>query len=106
MDPDLYLVAFLIQPWGAFGYRGSLYDAQTCFSFLYHTMLEQLKQLKMVWHCADAFNKWEAGQRLAKKLLVKLYEAATSGKARPLILFIRSPTEHAALLLYNFFPLP
>ena len=32
---------------------------------------------------ADAFNKWEAGQRLAKKLLVKLYEAATSStKAR------------------------
>ncbi len=27
---------------------------------------------------ADAFNKWEAGQRLAKKLLVKLYQAATS----------------------------
>jgi len=34
--------------------------------------------------CADAFNKWEAGQRLAKKLLVKLYQAATtSDKARP-----------------------
>lgn len=27
---------------------------------------------------ADAFNKWEAGQRLAKKLLVKLYQAATT----------------------------
>lgn len=25
---------------------------------------------------ADAFNKWEAGQRLAKKLLVRLYSAA------------------------------
>ena len=34
--------------------------------------------------CADAFNKWEAGQRLAKKLLVKLYQAATaSNKACP-----------------------
>lgn len=27
---------------------------------------------------ADAFNKWEAGQRLAKKLLIKLYNAAKS----------------------------
>ena len=25
---------------------------------------------------ADEFNRWEAGQRLAKKLLVKLYENA------------------------------
>ena len=25
---------------------------------------------------ADPFNRWEAGQRLGKKLLVKLYEAA------------------------------
>lgn len=29
-------------------------------------------------HDTDAFNKWEAGQRLAKKLLVKLYQAATT----------------------------
>ncbi|KAL3133720.1 hypothetical protein ABBQ32_008210 [Trebouxia sp. C0010 RCD-2024] len=31
-------------------------------------------------HDTDPFNKWEAGQRLAKKLLVKLYGAAASGK--------------------------
>ena len=29
---------------------------------------------------ADPFNRWEAGQRLGKKLLVKLYEAAGDSK--------------------------
>ena len=30
---------------------------------------------------ADAFNRWEAGQVLAKRLMVHLYEAATSKTA-------------------------
>lgn len=48
-----------------------------------------------MWHHADPFNKWEAGQRLAKKILVKLYGAAASGKASPTILF---PFEHLSVL--------
>lgn len=50
---------------------------------------------------ADAFNKWEAGQRLAKKLLIKLYNAAKSADkvgCKPMCLLLRMQKAHNVVL--------
>ena len=50
---------------------------------------------------ADAFNKWEAGQRLAKKLLIKLYNAAKSADevgCKPMCLLLNTHSADNVIL--------
>ena len=60
------------------GTEGIAKQSLHALSMLLHQQVLPERLLEPFMLCADAFNKWEAGQRLAKKLLVKLYQAATT----------------------------